>query len=260
MSIVIGGRRIETPAFESVSFLDDATKAPPVIHSSPRTRRVRSIILHSVRGTLGPVKSGFKPSSRAEAEARYQSHTTRAVSWDATLDTDGTLIWQNDPAARFTWQATAWNQFSIGIELVQDGDGTLYDGQLQTLVKVLDQLTAELRIQRQIAWGPSGLPTGVLARADEHGSKQGVDMTGVYTHFMNTTSRGRGDVTAPFEYLRRAQYECFDVPAGEDLAAWRKRQSEVLGFAGADADGIPLDKTCAALEARGYDHGLWVKR
>lgn len=259
MSIIIGGRTIETPGIESVSYLDDPTRAPPLVHTTPRGRRVRSIVLHSVHGKLGPTKAGFRASTRAEAEARYQAHTTRAASFDCCLDTDGTLLWQNDPIVHFTWHATAWNPVSMGIELVQDDDGTLYDGQLQTLVKVLNLLTAELRIQRQIPWGASGLPKGVLARLDEHGAKRGSDWTGIGAHYFNTTNRGRGDITAPFEYLRRAGYECFDVDAGEDLAVWKSRQI-ALGFTGADVDGVPLDKTCAALEAKGHAHGLWVAR
>jgi len=258
MSIVIGGRRIAT-AFESICWLDDAALAPYVTDHSPRTRRVRTIVLHTVKGINGPVRGGLKPSTRAEVYARYQTRAERAVSWDATLDTDGTLIWQNDPLADFCYHATAWNPISLGIELVQDADGSLYDGQLQTLVRVLDTLTAHLGIQRQIPWGATGLPRGVVDRLDEHGHQRGSDYVGVAAHFMNTESRGRGDTSVPFEYLRRAGYECVDMPARSDLELWKSRQF-ALGMSRQDRDGIPLDKTVALLKQNGHRLGLWIER
>lgn len=258
MAVVIGGRRVETP-FASVSWLDDPARAPRTPHTSPRDRRVRSIVLHTIKGVLGPVRPGLKNSTRADAEARYQASPACRVSWDGTLNTDGTLLWQNDPVERFTWHATSQNPVSLGIELVQDDDGAVYDGQLQVLVRVLDVLTRELRIQRQIPWVGAGVPRGVRPRLDEHGAKQGADWVGVCTHYQITTNRGPGDTVVPFEYLARAGYERFDLDAGEDLAAWKARQ-RALGMTGADVDGVPLDKTCAALEAGGHAHGLWVSR
>lgn len=258
MSIIIAGKRIATP-FESISWLDDAQVAPRITHVSPRTRRVRAIVLHTIHGKAGPIKAGFKPSTRAEAQARYQANTARAASWDATLDTDGTLLWQNDPVSSFSWHATAWNPFSLGIECVQDDDGTLYDGQLQTLVRVVDFLTGLLKIQRQIPWGDSGLPRGVVARLDEHGAHKGDDYVGVAAHYMNTTNRGLGDTQAPFEYLKRAGYECFDLADEQDLQAWKTRQM-AMGMPRAEWDGVPLDRTVAELTKRGYPLGLWVRR
>jgi len=259
VSVVIGGQRLDTP-FESVCWLDDAKLAPRVTHASPRTRRVRAIVLHTTSGKLGPVRPGFKASTRAEVEAHYQTSTTRAVSWDGCVDTDGLLVWQNDPVSQFTWHATSENPLSIGIELVQDDDGSLYDGQLQTVVKIVDFLTERLRIQRQIPWVGTGIPRGVRPRLDEHGTVQGANVVGVVTHFQITANRGPGDTVVPFDYLARAGYEKFDLDAGDDLAMWKARQRAVCGFVGGDVDGVPLDKTCAALEAKGYAHGLWVSR
>lgn len=258
MSIVIGGKRIDTP-FESVCWLDDAKVAPRVTDYGARLRRPRIICLHTVHGKLGPVRPGFKASDRAAVYARYQTRTSRAVSWDATLDTDGTLIWQNDPLERFCWHATAINPVSIGIECIQDDDGALYDGQLQTLVRVADLLTGVLGIQRQMPWIGSGVPRGVRPRLDEHGPAKGANWVGMCAHFMVTTSRGLGDTLPPFEYFARAGYEKFDYDAGSDLATWKIRQ-RAAGMPPSEQDGIALTKTRAALAASGRLLGQWTAR
>ncbi|MBL8684435.1 MAG: N-acetylmuramoyl-L-alanine amidase [Myxococcales bacterium] len=259
MSIVLGGIAHEVEGLRSVSYLDDPKIAPRITDSDARKRRVRSVIVHTTSGTCraGKVKPGrLATDDRAGVLARYQTRTARRVSWDYTVGRDGVVIAQNDPVERYSWHATAWNPISVGIELVQDADGTLYEEQLGALVLLVDELTRRLRIQRQLAWVGDAPVLSQLARADEKGAK-GVDMVGVFAHVHNTLSRGAGDPgPAPFRALRAAGYEGFDFAAGADRSTWRERQ-RALGIA---ADGIALDDTCAALERSGRACGLWVPR
>lgn len=261
MSLVFGDIAHEVEGLRSVSYLDNPALAPRITDFNPRERRVRAIILHTTSGSCGRgrVKPGNFPGddTRGAVLARYQVRTARRVSWDYTVDRDGVVFAQNDPLERSSWHATAWNPISVGIELVQDADGSLYEDQLAAMVALVDELTRRLRIQRQIAWRGDAPILERLARADEKGSKRGSDLVGIYAHAHNTKDRGPGDPgPAPFRALKLAGYEGFDVAANEDLATWRDRQRAL----GIPADGIALDQTCAALERAGRAHGLWVPR
>jgi hypothetical protein len=260
MSLVFGGIAHEVEGLRSVSYLDNPALAPRITDSDKRARRIRSVIVHTTSGTCraGKVKTGRLPTDdRAGVLARYQTRTARRVSWDYTVGRDGVVIAQNDPLEWHSWHATAWNSLSVGIELVQDADGSLYAEQLDALVLLVDELTRRLRIQRQIAWRGDSPILELLARADEKGAQKGVDMVGVFAHVHNTKSRGAGDPgPAPFRALKTAGYEGFDFAASADLWTWRERQ-RALGIA---ADGLPLDQTCAALERSGRPCGLWVPR
>lgn len=260
MSLVFSGLAHEVPGLRTVSYLDDPKLAPRITDSDKRTRRVRAIILHTTSGTCraGKVKPGrLATDDRAGVLARYQTRTERRVSWDYTVGRDGVVIAQNDPLERYSWHATSWNPLSVGIELVQDADGSLYEEQLDALVLLVDELTRRLRIQRQIEWRSDGPVLSLLSRADEKGAKRGADLVGVLAHCHNTRTRGAGDPgPAPFRALHAAGYEGFDIDAGADLATWRERQRAL----GLPADGIALDQTCAALERAGRPCGLWVPR
>lgn len=262
MTIPIGEKRLQLVA-RTVSFEDDASAAPQITDYDVRTRRVRAVVLHTTSGTCrsGAVKDSFTGSdAKAKLLAKYQTKTDRHVSWDYTVGRDGVIYAQNNPAKLYSWHATSWNPISVGIELVQDDDGALYHGQLVSLIELVDVLTRELRIQRQLAVVGGQPVLSKLARADEKGALRGGDMVGIFAHCHNTDSRGPGDPgPAPFRALLTAGYEGFDFAAGADREAWRARQS-ISGIVGKGVDGIALDTTCAALEQAGRPCGLWVPR
>ena len=112
MSIVLDGKKIETPGLETISWLDDP-KVPKTTDVSARTQWIRAIVLHTVHGKVGKLLPGVKSSTRAESYAKYQANTSRDVSWDYTIDTDGTIIVSNDPMKHFTWQATSVRRRNI---------------------------------------------------------------------------------------------------------------------------------------------------
>lgn len=225
----------------------------------PRKRFVRSIVFHTTSGSAKRVVPGAGAGGRAKVFADYQVKTDRFVSWDGTIDTDGLVLWQNDPAKNYSWHATSWNSCSLGIEIVQEKDGTLYQAQIDAAVLLADVLTATLGIQRQLPWDASHscVMPGVLPRADEKGSDKGTSLMGVFAHFHNTQNRGAGDPGRfVYDALYAAGYEGFDVNKDEDRAAWRQRQKTL----GLSADGLPFAQTHAALKAAGKPCGIWVPR
>ena len=190
MTLIIDGQRVETPGMESISWLDD----PAVPRVKDGRRRVpqsaRAIVIHTVHGKLGRVADApSAPSVRAERYARYQAGTAREVSWHLTVDTDGTIVQSADIAAWTCWHATAVNGWTIGIELVQESDGTVYRPQLAAVVSLCDLLCARLGVERRVP-ARAGVPiVGVVPRLT------GTDgpWSGVFGHRNQTRQRGPGD-------------------------------------------------------------------
>ena len=204
MTLVIDGQRVETPGMETISWLDD----PAVPRVKDGRRRVpqsaRAIVIHTVHGKLGPLSDGPSvPSARAERYARYQAGTAREVSWHLTVDTDGTIVQSADVAAWTCWHATSVNGWTIGIELVQESDGTVYRPQLAAVVALCDLLCARLGIERRVP-ARAGVPiVGVVPRLT------GTDgpWSGVFGHRNQTRQRGPGDPgSAVFLALLAAGY------------------------------------------------------
>ena len=190
MTLVIDGQRVETPGMETISWLDDA-KVPRVKDGRRRVpQSARAIVLHTVHGKLGPLSDvPSVPSARAERYARYQAGTAREVSWHITVDTDGTIVQSADVAAWTCWHATSVNGWTVGIELVQEADGTVYRPQLAAVVALCDLLCARLGIERRVP-ARAGVPiVGVVPRLT------GTDgpWSGVFGHRNQTRQRGAGD-------------------------------------------------------------------
>ena len=262
MSIILDGKTYATPGLETVSYSDDP-KVPQATDFNPRRERIKWIVIHTVHGKrCTALKPGFSaPSKRAEQYAIYQANTSREVSWDFTIDTDGTIIQSNDPVKRYTWHAGSFNPFSLGIELVQESDGTMYAGQMDVLVKFVDFLTRELAllehpISRQVPSINGNPPDGIVKRIQDAAKAR--KTSGVCGHRNQTTNRGPGDPTDfPFKALLDAGYKGLDYDGLEDVTMWKGIQTR-LGVA---ADGEPGPATAKAIRDLGHNPaGLWVVR
>ena len=204
MTLVIDGQRIETPGLETISWLDDH-RVPRVTDGRRRVPQATSaIVLHTVHGKLGGLsEKASVPSNRAERYARYQATTSRDVSWHLTVDTDGTVVQSADVASWTCWHATSVNGWTIGIEMVQEADGTLYRPQLAAVVALCDVLCAHLHIDRRVP-ARNGVPiVGVVPRLTGHDGP----WSGVFGHRHQTHNRGPGDPgDYPFLALLAAGY------------------------------------------------------
>jgi len=204
VTLVIDGQRIETPGLETISWLDDH-RVPRVTDGRRRVpQATRAIVLHTVHGKLGGLSDAPSvPSDRAERYARYQASTTRDVSWHLTVDTDGTVVQSADVASWTCWHATAVNGWTVGVEMVQEADGTLYRPQLAAVVALCDLLCARLGIDRRVP-ARAGVPiVGVVPRLTGHDGP----WSGVFGHRHQTRNRGPGDPgDYPFLALLAAGY------------------------------------------------------
>ena len=188
--LIIAGARVPVPGVDVVTWLD-GPKVPRVTDGRARKAdAVKAIVLHTVHGKVGPLaERGSAPSDRAERYARYQSSTSRDVSWHLTIDTAGTVVQSADLATWTCWHATAVNPWTIGIELVQEADGTVYRPQLDVVIWVCEVLCDHFAIPTRVP-ARNGVPiVGVVPRLTGSQGPWG----GVFGHRNQTTNRGKGD-------------------------------------------------------------------
>lgn len=250
--LVINGQQQETP-FPSKSWMDDpAFRLVSRQRSDRHDPWVHGITIHTTQGKdPQPILPGLGTAGGALANIRYWNGSPNFASAHLLVDKDGTVIQAADLASEVTWHATSVNSHTIGIEVVQGSDGSLYQGQIDTLIKLVDWLTDKFRIQRQI-------PAPYQGRPLERLSSGGSDFVGVYGHRDQTSNRGRGDPgDTIMDALHNAGYERYDLNAGEDKQVWMDRQRQ-LGIS--DPDGVPGPSTVEALKRSGRTSGLWVLR
>jgi hypothetical protein len=228
-----------------------------------KTRWVRQIILHTTKGIPGgkdrrpqKVLPGVGPvGTQAECVARWWSVSELCSGAHMVCDFDGSWLCLADLAAECAYHATTVNDVSIGIEICQGRDAEMYEGQLDSVVAMVDFLTARFGIQRQI---PHAY-TGPIPRLEEGGA----NCVGVFGHRDQTDNRGPGDPgDAIMERLAAAGYERLDFRAGADLEVWAARQQALSLRQGAplSVDGVAGPATVARLAQSGRTHGLWVSR
>lgn len=260
---MIDGRSVEIPGIASRSYLDDVSLVLQPEDCRPRGERVTSVVLHTTKGIPAkrggqgwqnapqrilpgfgpPVGAGRRASSCWQADGR-------AGGAHLVIDFDGYVTCHADLALTSAYHAGSVNSRSLGLEIYQGSSAELYAGQLDIVVTLVDWLTKRFGIQRQTPAGYMGAPVTRL----ESGAR---DFVGVFGHRDCSSNRGKGDPgDEVMRLLAVAGYERWDIEAQQDLGAWRSRQA-ALGLV---ADGIPGPKTVAALKAKGYPAGLWVRR
>jgi hypothetical protein len=290
--LIIHGRIVPVPGVKVVTWLDDPRLALSSRTSRPRGNMPTAIILHS--------ESGDDPHTVINGSAPDYDHGARLADIDETdaraghphsqhldIGADATVYQFADLGDVVTYQAREANEHTIGIELhdpiVQVPDDpfrlatgrptpvisvhAFYRAQLVALALVLDVVTRELGIQRQVQRVYRG-PIDRLA---------GGKVRGIYGHRDQTDERGAGDPgDAPIAALLEAGYDGLDFARGEDIARWSERQVTLNHAAEANArargeayialavDGNPGPSTRWAIRALGEGDqrraGMWIPR
>lgn len=261
MGFIVSGNVEHAPGLAVENFVDTPSlrlKRGEDYTARPAREWIRAIMLHTTRGIPAgrgdppaPILPGRGPNVQSELKiARYWSGDGRNAGAHLIVDADGSIAQTCDLRDDATYHCPRWNTGSIGIEIFQTGRGELYETQLDTVVQLVDWLTARFGIQRMI---PHRY-LGPVARLCDDGG----DVTGVIGHRDAARNRGPGDPgSAIFYRLGRAGYEPVDYSVIEDRDIWRRRQRQ---FGITPPDGIAGPGTCAALERAGKPRGMWVPR
>ena len=267
--LVIRGRRVVVPGLPVVNYLDDQSLAL-VLDGNQADGKLRDdrawlrqIVLHTTKGRW---PQAVRPGARdADAEHRCANLWRRDPQNSGThlvVDGDGSVGQLADlqRVRAFHASSRAVNASSIGIELWQDADGSVYQATLDAAVLLVDALTALFGIQRQFPTSSGGHYLGHPLKRMEQG---GQDCVGVFGHRDVTEARGQGDPgDAIFDALSAAGYEGKRFHLSEDIVHWRLRQRKLNSDRGAEltVDGVPGPATRRALVEAGYPLGQWVSR
>ncbi len=276
--LILDGQHVATP-FECLNWENAPDKVKKHTKVNPRTNACRAIWCHTVHGrTCRRLAPGGKASTRDLTWARSHFNSTRGASTDGYIDTDGSMVWCNDPVKTYTWGAGAVNRYGLHIELVTDENGQMYEDTLKTWGLFCLIATSRLGIQRQTPWDLA-LNTPYAGRVfDCDPERMGKNTVGVLGHRNAWThpkkedgtkdlsryvpQRGFGDPNDfPFTWLvEHHGFEKMVFHGGDSQseppvrALWRERQRAL----GLSADGVPLKDTVAALKRSGRPDGLWV--
>ena len=213
---------------------------------------VRGISIRTSRNKPINVIEGIATERDMQSYPWWVSNPYEAGGAHVVVGVDGKVHCLADLLRDATYQAGPANEYTVGVELVQGNDGSVFRGQLDALLLTLDALTRELGIQRQINVS-KGFPIRRLVQG-------GTDVVGIYES-TDALGKVKGVLSPVFDFLGEAGYEKLDFFRGLDKVEWKNRQLW-LNSRGAnlEEDGVPAPSTVEALKRSGYTHGLWVSR
>lgn len=166
------------------------TKLPDIAKQGTLRRKpIAHIVLHTTGGypdSKHPTPQRIR-SETAEAkhcQARnvhaYWSRTDRIGAAHLLIDADGVIYQIADLATRAMYHAVGFNQISIGIEVVQQSDSSLFAAQLVSVVGLCEWLALRFALPRSVAMPYTGV-------------RDVVDGVGVLGHRDLSSNRGSGD-------------------------------------------------------------------
>lgn len=219
----------------------------------PKTR-VTKIVNHSTKGIPGGgnrtpqrLREGGVDRGKEFDVAKFWSTSPGSSGAHTVVDTDGSVGQVADLQLVMMFHATVVNETSVGNELFQLADGSLYEETVHAGVRLVKHQCLAFGIPMQLHHPYRG-PVDRLMDG-------GRDCYGVFGHRDITHRRGPGDPGDLLINLLIAEgFEVFDFSAGEDRRVWAKRQREL----GVLEDGLPGPITMQALRERGFAHGQWA--
>jgi len=251
--------------------IDGVSVTPPASHGGPswatlnagdyavrRTPWIRQVMLHTTKG-LWPqsVLPGAGDPGRAQSVADFWRSDPTHSSAPLVVDLDGSVACLADLKRTAPYHAEASNDWSIGIEMYQQADGSLFQATIEAAALLALALCHLAGIPESIPAGPyrnhpiARMETGTGATRRQTG---GADLCGIFGHRDNTERRGRGDPgDAIFEELAALGCERIDFEANEDLLVGKARQTALVRHGERLAvDGVCGPASIAAMKRQGF--------
>jgi hypothetical protein len=155
------------------------------------------------------------------------------------------------------YHAEASNPWSVGIEMVQARDGSIYQATIDATARLVAAICDAFGIPEQMPCGPyRGSPLPRMELVSTAGRRQlgGPDVVGVLGHRDNTSARGRGDPgDAIWGALAALGFEGVDYAGCEDLVIGRARQRALVARGERiKVDGLVGPASLAAAHRQGF--------
>ena len=199
MGVVISNRIFEIPGIVSTSYLEDPSLR---LSSQDRRRRkhgeVRALVWHTTGGYPDqehPTPQRVRPEAaparalRGRRVEEMWENDTRCAGSHLILDADGSVLCLADLQEEAAYHAGQANEYTIGIEVVQQPDSSLYVAQIAAVPVLGDWLSAAFGLPRRACYPYTGVRNDIL---EELGS---------YGHRDCSDNRGAGD---PGDFIMRA--------------------------------------------------------
>jgi N-acetylmuramoyl-L-alanine amidase len=275
------GRLYEVPGLKVISPGDEPwAKMDGSDYARRDTPWIRQITIHTTKGTWPQlIRPGVGPVGRARDTAMFWSTSSVPGGAPFVIGSGGEVACLVDIGKYQTYHATTVNPWSVGIEMYQEADGSIYDVVLDNCVKLVVFLCDLLGVPLQGS-GRIYHEDGILQRM-LHG---GPDVVGVYGHRDNawqfpewmdaptrarypngTSSRGKGDPGEEiFIRLNKAGKLNFDIDNHGEMMFWKVIQNQLNAQTWIktklNIDGICGPGTVAALKGFNlWERGLPVR-
>lgn len=279
---IISGKRVYPRAFRDAgvtvrNWLDDPRlRLDMTREGNPpdgwhRARPPQATIWHTTMGTgpqaIRPVPVGCSSpalgacvaptGNRGENVSRYWTGSANQAGAQLIVDAGREILQTCDLATEGAYHAGGANDRTLGVELVQEGDKSLWADSLDpTAVLLADFLSAWFGMQRLYPSRYVG-PQPRLRTCQTYYGHLG--------HRDQTSDRGLYDPgNAIGEALGSAGYERLDTSAGADVEVFKARQRDLnarlpTGMKPLTVDGIPGPAFVAAMRAV-HGRACWVPR
>jgi hypothetical protein len=271
--LLIAGRVVPVPGLTIRNPLDTEWCRLSVGDYRARHGRVNKAIWHTTKG-IDPqrIVPGAGPDGKDKLVADFYRGDPAHNAAPLVIDCDGSVACLADLATTCAFHATTANDSSVGIEMYQLGDGTIYQATLDAAALLAPALSEALDFPFQFA-----SDTWIKGRIIERLKNGGTDCVGHFGHrdqawmfpehitdpatrakYPNGYAcRGRGDPgDAWYQAMIAAGAEPLKFRIFEDITLWKRRQI-IMNSKGARlaVDGIPGPATMAAMRRLGYRSG-----
>lgn len=258
--LLIGGHFVDVPGVPIANMTTDAwCKLDGRDYRARRTPWVRQVIIHTTKGMWPQtVRLGMGRPGADKIVADFWRGDDRHSAAHIVIDRDGSVACLADLAAVCAYHATTSNDWSVGIEMYQEADGSIYEAVFDSCARIAPVICDALSIPFQVASRKyDNLPIARMVNG-------GPDCVGIFGHRDNawdqvkqTSTRGRGDPgDLIYTRLVAAGAEPFDYGLRQDIFAWRDRQ-RMLNKLGEHltVDGVAGPSTMSAMRRRGFPNG-----